>query len=275
MTNENKNDPLLNPNYFWELYQRWDDAGRNTIWGVSQSVHDIPKYGIITVSTASHGGVMIHQAYARRLLTPRGYAFGVSSREKGCKGWLFYEEDIDECIVLSELLERGEPEYSICDAFRFDYHGVGELRSSLETSLASAAQTEERLNMFPRFAPYIEYMEARRKRLQNKRRNALEKDVYCMFSERKCITTGETEEKLMLGVYETADQAIAAIEYEAALQKKEMGYSVKLDISSSRDIDYRVIVSHTNSISGLCYEDMLWYEQTTYFSAEAPLGKYC
>lgn len=76
-------------------------------------------------------------------------------------------------------------------------------------------------------------------------------------------------------MYETADQAIAAIEYEAVLQKKEMGYSVKLDISSSRDIDYRVIVSHTNSISGLCYEDTLWYEQTTYFSAEAPLGKYC
>ena len=202
----------------------------------------------------------MEQAYARRLLSPRGYALGAQSCEMGCKGWLFYEEDIDECIVLYELLERGEPEFSICAALRYDYRGAGELRRSLETSLAR------------HYEPYIKYMEARRKRLQNNRSKALEKDVYCAFSENKCITTGETEERLILGVYETA---IAAIEYEAALQKKEMGYSVKLDISNSRDIDYRVIVSHTNSISGLCYEDTLWYEQTTYFSAEAPLGKYC
>lgn len=181
---------------------------------------------------------------------------------KGLQRLAFYEEDIDECIVLYELLERGEPEFSICAALLYDYRGAGELRRSLETSLAR------------HYEPYIKYMEARRKRLQNNRSKALEKDVYCAFSENKCITTGETEERLILGVYETADQAIAAIEYEAALQKKEMGYSVKLDISSSRDIDYRVIVSHTNSISGLCYEDTLWYEQTTYFSAEAPLGKY-
>lgn len=264
MINARKNDPkMLSTNYFWELYQKWDDAGKNTIWGVAQSNYAMPERGIIAVSTASHGGIMMEQAYARRLLSPRGYALGAQSCEKGCKGWLFYEEDIDECIVLYELLERGEPEFSICAALLYDYRGAGELRRSLETSLAR------------HYEPYIKYMEARRKRLQNNRSKALEKDVYCAFSENKCITTGETEERLILGVYETADQAIAAIEYEAALQKKEMGYSVKLDISNSRDIDYRVIVSHANSISGLCYEDTLWYEQTTYFSAEAPLGKYC
>ena len=137
MTNARKNDPkMLSTNYFWELYQKWDDAGKNTIWGVAQSNYVMPERGVIAVSTASHGGIMMEQAYARRLLSPRGYALGAQSCEMGCKGWLFYEEDIDECIVLYELLERGEPEFSICAALRYDYHGAGELRRSLETSLA-------------------------------------------------------------------------------------------------------------------------------------------
>jgi len=136
MKNARKNDPkMLSTNYFWELYQKWDDAGKNTIWGVAQSNYTMPERGIIAVSTASHGGIMMEQAYARRLLSPRGYALGAQSCEKGCKGWLFYEEDIDECIVLYELLERGEPEFSICAALRYDYRGAGELRRSLETSL--------------------------------------------------------------------------------------------------------------------------------------------
>lgn len=161
MTNARKNDPkMLSTNYFWELYQKWDDAGKNTIWGVAQSNYAMPERGIIAVSTASHGGIMMEQAYARRLLSPRGYALGAQSCEKGCKGWLFYEEDIDECIVLYELLERGEPEFSICAALRYDYRGAGELRRSLETSLAR------------HYEPYIKYMEARRKRLQNNRRKA-------------------------------------------------------------------------------------------------------
>lgn len=29
MTNARKNDPkMLSTNYFWELYQKWDDAGK-------------------------------------------------------------------------------------------------------------------------------------------------------------------------------------------------------------------------------------------------------
>lgn len=90
MTNARKNDPkMLSTNYFWELYQKWDDAGKNTIWGVAQSNYAMPERGIIAVSTASHGGIMMEQAYARRLLSPRGYALGAQSCEKGCKGWLF------------------------------------------------------------------------------------------------------------------------------------------------------------------------------------------
>ena len=79
------------------------EVGAHSPWGKVQ-VSDQFADGVYEVSTAGHGGIMIREADAEKLLSPEAMAAGGHEY-----GWRYYEEDEAAPIVIRELLDRGIP----------------------------------------------------------------------------------------------------------------------------------------------------------------------
>lgn len=58
--------------------------------------------GVYSVSTAGHGGIMVHIDAARRLLSPEAQAIGFRAGD-----YLNFEEDCDAPVALRELMDSG------------------------------------------------------------------------------------------------------------------------------------------------------------------------
>ena len=74
----------------------------NTPWGTSQDQTTFVRNGITSVSTPSHGGLMVRKAWAEAALSEAARALGTPWRNREGE-WLCYEEDCAYAIVLWEL----------------------------------------------------------------------------------------------------------------------------------------------------------------------------
>ena len=75
------------------------DSDRNapyTPWGKAQSVTTIAR-GVRWVSTASHGGLGVSEALARKVFTAAALAAGFTQG-----GYVWFEEDCDAEVAFSE-----------------------------------------------------------------------------------------------------------------------------------------------------------------------------
>ena len=72
-----------------------------TPWGEPQQIYEINK-GIFEVSTASHGGIMIRNDIADKVLSPEAREIGFRD-----SGFHCFEEDCDCTVALRELIDKG------------------------------------------------------------------------------------------------------------------------------------------------------------------------
>ena len=79
------------------------EIGDHSPWGKVQ-MSDQFADGVYEVSTARHGGIMIRETDAKKLLSPETLAAGGTEY-----GWCYYEEDEATSVVIRELLDRGIP----------------------------------------------------------------------------------------------------------------------------------------------------------------------
>lgn len=68
----------------------------NTIWGKTQHQKKLAD-GVYSVSTASHGGIIVDESLADRYLSGKAQGYG-----KRAGGWLHYEEDCAWAVFASE-----------------------------------------------------------------------------------------------------------------------------------------------------------------------------
>ncbi|MGL6200429.1 MAG: YodL domain-containing protein [Lachnospiraceae bacterium] len=73
----------------------------NTPWGERQSGELITD-GVFWVSTASHGGMMIHEDVAKELLSKEAQKVGFIENS-----YLCFEEDCDAAVAIQELMDKG------------------------------------------------------------------------------------------------------------------------------------------------------------------------
>ena len=79
------------------------EIGDHSPWGKVQRSDQFAD-GVYEVSTARHGGIMIRETDAKKLLSPETLAAGGTEY-----GWCYYEEDEAASVVIRELLDRGIP----------------------------------------------------------------------------------------------------------------------------------------------------------------------
>lgn len=79
------------------------EIGDHSPWGKVQ-MSDQFADGVYEVGTARHGGIMIRETDAKKLLSPETLAAGGTEY-----GWCYYEEDEAASVVIRELLDRGIP----------------------------------------------------------------------------------------------------------------------------------------------------------------------
>lgn len=79
------------------------EVGSHSPWGKVQTSDQFAD-GVYEISTASHGGVMIRETDAQKLLSPETLAVGAVEY-----GWCYYEEDAAAPVVIRELLDKGIP----------------------------------------------------------------------------------------------------------------------------------------------------------------------
>ena len=93
-------------------------------WGEVQHC-EIMCPGVYSVSTASHGGVMVHGSVAREILSPaaRKHCFRDGS-------YYCFEEDCDAPVAIRELLDKG-----LYTAPVNDYFKPGEYETVINNSL--------------------------------------------------------------------------------------------------------------------------------------------
>ena len=70
-------------------------------WGEVQHQEELCS-GVFSVSTASHGGIMVHRSVAKAVLSPaaRKHCFRDGS-------YYCFEEDCDAPVAIRELLDKG------------------------------------------------------------------------------------------------------------------------------------------------------------------------
>ena len=120
-------------------------------WGKVQNCK-ILYPGVFSVSTASHGGVMVHGSIARDILSP--------AARKHCfrdAGFYCFEEDCDAPVAIRELMDKG-----LYTAPVNDYFKPGEYETVIDSSLQTFRQ---------------DYWQAREKALhkQSEKRKELER----------------------------------------------------------------------------------------------------
>lgn len=93
-------------------------------WGEVQHQEELCS-GVFSVSTASHGGVMVHGSVAKAVLSPaaRKHCF----RDGSC---YCFEEDCDAPVAIRELLDKG-----LYTAPANDYFKQGEYERVINRSL--------------------------------------------------------------------------------------------------------------------------------------------
>lgn len=74
----------------------------HTPWGKPQTVCEIIPGAVVSVSTASHGGLGVDAAFADEHLSAACRSLGIDT---GDDNVLWFEEDVDECAPLLELLD--------------------------------------------------------------------------------------------------------------------------------------------------------------------------
>ncbi len=79
------------------------EIGDHSPWGKVQMSGQFAD-GVYEVSTAGHGGIMIRETDAKKLLSPETLAVGATEY-----GWCYYEEDEAAPVVIRELLDRSIP----------------------------------------------------------------------------------------------------------------------------------------------------------------------
>lgn len=70
-------------------------------WGNVQTSRKIAD-GVYEISTASHGGILVHKSVEKTLLSEEAGKIGFLEN-----GWHGYEEDAEACIPIRELIDRG------------------------------------------------------------------------------------------------------------------------------------------------------------------------
>lgn len=93
-------------------------------WGEVQWYRELYP-GAYEVSTPSHGGVMIRQDLATRLLSSPAIVCGFLD----C-GYLCFEEDCDAPVAIRELMDKG-----CCQPRTDQYYKPGEYSSAIDNSL--------------------------------------------------------------------------------------------------------------------------------------------
>lgn len=93
-------------------------------WGEVQHQEELCS-GVFSVSTASHGGIMVHRSVAKAVLSPaaRKHCFRDGS-------YYCFEEDCDAPVAIRELLDKG-----LYTAPVNDYFKPGEYERVINSSL--------------------------------------------------------------------------------------------------------------------------------------------
>lgn len=93
-------------------------------WGEVQHQEELCS-GVFSVSTASHGGIMVHRSVAKAVLSPaaRKHCFRDGS-------YYCFEEDCDAPVAIRELLDKG-----LYTAPVNDYFKPGEYEKAIDRSL--------------------------------------------------------------------------------------------------------------------------------------------
>ena len=81
-------------------------------WGEVQHQEKLCS-GVFSVSTASHGGIMVHRSVAKAVLSP-------AARKHCCRDGSYYcfEEDCDAPVAVRELLDKGLYTAPVNDYFK-------------------------------------------------------------------------------------------------------------------------------------------------------------
>lgn len=81
-------------------------------WGEVQHQEELCS-GVFSVSTASHGGIMVHRSVAKAVLSPaaRKHCFRDGS-------YYCFEEDCDAPVAIRELLDKGLYTVPVNDYFK-------------------------------------------------------------------------------------------------------------------------------------------------------------
>ena len=106
-------------------------------WGEVQNYDQLCP-GVYCVSTAGHGGVMVHGSIAREVLSP--------AARKHCfrnGGYYCFEEDCDAPVAIRELMDKGLYTAPVNDYFKpGEYEAV--INSSLQTYRPDYWQAREK-----------------------------------------------------------------------------------------------------------------------------------
>ena len=107
-------------------------------WGEVQNYDQLCP-GVYCVSTAGHGGVMVHGSIAREVLSP--------AARKHCfrnGGYYCFEEDCDAPVAIRELMDKGLYTAPVNDYFKpGEYEAV--INSSLQTYRPDYWQAREKM----------------------------------------------------------------------------------------------------------------------------------
>ena len=105
------------------------EIGDHSPWGKVQRSDQFAD-GVYEVGTARHGGIMIRETDAKKLLSPETLAAGGTEY-----GWCYYEEDEAASVVIRELLDRGipaVPPYVCCEFSETGVFKAGKIYSVYE-----------------------------------------------------------------------------------------------------------------------------------------------
>lgn len=93
-------------------------------WGEVQHQEKLCS-GVFSVSTASHGGIMVHRSVAKAVLSPAARKHCFRDGNYYC-----FEEDCDAPVAIRELLDKG-----LYTAPVNDYFKPGEYEKAIDRSL--------------------------------------------------------------------------------------------------------------------------------------------
>ena len=85
---------------------------RHSPWGSIDGMRWIAN-GIYSVSTPSHGGIMVHKSVADKVLSKEAREVGFESEPFIC-----FEEDCDAPVAIRELLDKGLMKAPVNDHFK-------------------------------------------------------------------------------------------------------------------------------------------------------------